>query len=332
MTVKIEAAGSHAFDIGHIRRQGGEELVGKLLNEADLPDDLLWRVQVQKKLNCNSETPPVRVVGDPKKWAVYLKIKPGDNNSCHFCSLLMPPGFQGEEVYERLRDATLELDRNWRIKPVEALSAETSGELAVNNHTAAGESAGDGAAAEPAAKPQGGSMRGWVGDPEKMQLVLIGIHDVNQEGSFPQDRFVELLCQRMGWPEANRYEVGGIFTSLVRKDLIIRKLRGSRPYGYELTREGMRLVEAAKGKGAAPAGVPAAPARDPMEVIRSFSSVAQRFLDANSRLVAIANRETELVMELEGIRKEREVICSFLDDPEVQKILGGLSQAAKARV
>jgi hypothetical protein len=332
MTVRIESAGDHAFDIGHLRRQGGEELVTKLLDEAALPDDRLWRVQVQKKLNCNSETPPARVVGDPKKWAVYLKIKPGDNNSCHFCSLLMPPGFQGEEIYDRLRDATLELDRNWRIKPVDETSPEETSEPAVNHHTSAAEAAnGSPEAPEPAAKPQGGSMRGWVGDPEKMQLVLVGIHDVNQDGSYPQDRFVELLCQRMGWDEANRYEVGGIFTSLVRKNLIIRKLRGSRPYGYELTREGLRLVEAAQGKGVVPAGAAAPPARDPMEVIRSFSSVAQRFLDANSRLQQIATRETELVMELEGLRKEREQICGFLDDPEVQKILGGLSQAARPR-
>ena len=34
-----------------------------------------------------------------------MKIKPGDNDTAHFCSLLMPDGYRGEAVYEMLRKA-----------------------------------------------------------------------------------------------------------------------------------------------------------------------------------------------------------------------------------
>ncbi len=80
---------------------------------------MFWRLQVQKKLNCNGETPPVRVVDEPKKWTVYLKIKPGDNDSCHYCSLLMPNGLNGQTIYYLLGKASAELDRNWRNRAVE---------------------------------------------------------------------------------------------------------------------------------------------------------------------------------------------------------------------
>src|SRR5881392_2721114 len=119
MPVRVESAGDHAFDLAHIRRQRGEELVELLLERAGFEPEQQWRLQVQKKLTCTSETPPVRVVDEPKKWAIYLKIKPGDNDSCHYCSLLMPEGLQGQNGYSLLKRVALELDRNWRNQAVD---------------------------------------------------------------------------------------------------------------------------------------------------------------------------------------------------------------------
>ena len=73
MAVTLESAGTHHFDLGHLRRQGAEIMVERLLRHAGLDPELPWRLQVQKKLLCNSETPPLRVVDGPKKWAVYLE-------------------------------------------------------------------------------------------------------------------------------------------------------------------------------------------------------------------------------------------------------------------
>jgi hypothetical protein len=367
MSVTIESAGSHAFDLDHIRRQGGEELVLRLLSEAKLSTDLPWRLQVQKKLNCNSETPPARVVAAPKKWAVYLKIKPGDNNSCHFCSLLMPPGLQGETVYAALRKATLDLDRNWRIRAVDAFAAQPSEqgpaldedqlptpeaeeEAEFPEETAAEEEAppeettvqeeerpaAAAAAAAPAAvqaKAASGSGKGWLSDPQKTRQLLQAIQEIDKEGPYPQDRFSELLAERLGWTTASRYEVGGVFTALVRKNLIVRKFRGSRPFGYELSQEGHQMLKDLTPPPPPPPPVapPPPPATDPFEVIRSVGSVAQRFLDANLRLEQIENRERELAEEMEMLRDERADICAFLEDPAVRKVLSSLGQMTLAK-
>jgi hypothetical protein len=376
MSVTIESAGSHAFDLDHIRRQGGEELIRRLLNEANLSTDLPWRLQVQKKLNCNSETPPARVVAAPKKWAVYLKIKPGDNNSCHFCSLLMPPGLQGEAVYAALRKASLDLDRNWRLKSVDTFGAplpeqapasvnhlpgleepvEAPEESAPQEEVAeesfvpeperpepvayaapaataataaanAAAAAANAAAIAAASKASGGTGKGWLQDPEKTRLLLLTIREIDRDGPFPQDRFAELLAERLGWTNATRYEVGGIFTALVRKNLIVRKFRGSRPFGYELSQEGHQLLKELTPDAPPPSPVAAAPpAVDPFELIRSFGSIAKRFLDANARLEQIEARERELTEEMEMLRDERAEISAFLEDPAVRKVLSNLGQ------
>ncbi len=359
MSVTIESAGSHAFDLDHIRRQGGEELVRRLLSEANLSTDLPWRLQVQKKLNCNSETPPARVVAAPKKWAVYLKIKPGDNNSCHFCSLLMPPGLQGESVYAALRKATLDLDRNWRIRTVESFPAQPPQpspvldeslpapevEAGAPEETIAEEEepipeetpvqeeerpaavAAAAASSAAQAKPSGGTGKGWLSDPEKTRLLLLTIQQIDKDGPFPQDRFSELLSERLGWTSASRYEVGGVFTALVRKNLIVRKFRGSRPFGYELSQEGLQMLKDLAPPPPPPSpAAPPPPATDPFEVIRSLGSIAQRFLDANLRLEQIEARERELAEEMDMLRDERADICAFLEDPTVRKVLSSLGQ------
>jgi hypothetical protein len=289
MAVRLESAGSHAFNLGHLRREGGEELVERLLANAGFADDRTWRLQVQKKRLCNSETPPVRVVDGPKKWAVYLKIKPGDNNSCHYCSLLMPDGLQGQTVYHALKAVALTFGRNWRntavdnadaVPPVQAMAGGNcrppnvpttearagAGETAAVAGGVAPPTAGPPAPPPPAPPPtrggQGGvaggksAVRGWLGDRDKIRLLLLAIHEISQEGACPQDRFAELLCDRMGWEGANRYEVGGVLTSLVRKDYIARRLRGSRPFGYLLTEEGLRVIADLVHPAAPVAGAP----------------------------------------------------------------------------
>jgi hypothetical protein len=335
MSITIESAGSHAFDLGHLRRQGGEELVRRLLTRAGLDDGLPWRLQVQKKLFCNGETPPVRVVDGPKKWAVYLKIKPGDNNSCHYCSLLMPPGLQGTEVYPVLKRVEDELDRNWRNQAVEHVNGVppgAEGKAAREALPAAAPTAGDseGSAGEGAASAgadeQKSGTKGLLSDPDKVGLLLLAIREINQEGYPNHDAFAAAFARKLGLKDANRYEIGGVLTSLVRKDYIIRKYRGSRAFGYELTEAGQKFIddlEAAPAPGPAPAA-PAPPRAEPAQVIRSFGPVARRFLEASDRLEQIAAREAELTAELEALRKERGELCHFLDDPDTQRVLAGL--------
>ncbi len=110
--ITLEAGGSHQFNLGHLRREGALRLVRLLLREAGYNKPATWRVRVEKKFGCGPETRPMTIVG-AKRWCCYLKIKPGDNNTAHFCSLLMPDGYQGEVVYESLKDAQEKVNFAW---------------------------------------------------------------------------------------------------------------------------------------------------------------------------------------------------------------------------
>jgi uncharacterized Zn-finger protein len=370
MPVTIESAGTHAFDLGHLRRQGGPELIELLLLRAGLRTDLHWRLQVQKKLFCNGETPPVRIVDEPKKWAVYLKIKPGDNNSCHYCSLLMPDGLQGRDVYFSLKKVEQVLDRNWRYKALDKVNGtspdrEREEAAAVEPVPAPEVCTTEEPAAAPADSPEPaplppepaepppaflppppaaatpltessampppkdlpkptGAARGWVSDPERIRLLLLAIHEINQKGSYPQEQFVQLLCQQLSLDGLNRYEIGGLFTALVRKELVVRVVRGTRPFGYTLTDEGRLLIKDLTVPPPPPPPPPRVEERDLTEVLRGFGTLAQKLVEATQRLEGIASREAELNSEIDRLRKERSEIVRLLDNADVQKTLRGL--------
>jgi hypothetical protein len=391
MPIIIESAGSHVFDLGHIRRQRGEELLRLLLDMAGLPLNLLWRLQVQKKLNCNAETPPVRVVDEPRKWTVHLKIKPGDNNSCHYCSLLMPGGLNGETVYFLLGKVSVELDRNWRHRIVESsngMQSKRPEDLFSNDPipaeaelTAAAEPAKAELPLAPPPDPQppfvppapenipqaescepanipSGRARGWLNDNDKIRLLLLAIHEINESGAFPQDQWSDLLSERMDWKGVNRHEVGGVLTVLVRKNFIERRIRNSKPYGYLLSEEGLRFIADLIAPTSTPPSFPPSPpplappvvppaprlaassatasfvsraANEPSEIIRSFGPIAKQFLDANTRLEQITRREEELIAEQNALKQEREQIYRLLEDNQVQSVLANLARLVKAK-
>ncbi len=132
--VALEAGGDHQFDLGHLRRQGAVRLILLLLERAGYRKPVPWRVRIEKKIVCGGETRSVTVVG-AKPWCCYLKVKPGDNDTGHFCSLLMPDGYRGETVYEALKDAEDEVNRAWRggdkeATPVDDTERPGTGETA----------------------------------------------------------------------------------------------------------------------------------------------------------------------------------------------------------
>ncbi len=113
--IPIEAAGTHQFDLGHLRRSGAGRLIRMLLDEAGFPVLLPWRLRIDKKIHCGGQTRAVTVVGS-KPWCCYLKIKPGDNDTAHLCSLLMPDGYRSESVYEALKNAEDAVNLAWRAR------------------------------------------------------------------------------------------------------------------------------------------------------------------------------------------------------------------------
>ena len=107
----MEAGGDHQFDLGHLRRQGAVRLIRLLLQAAGYRAPS-WRLRVEKKFACGAETRPLTVVG-AKPWCCYLKVKPGDNDTGHFCSLLMADGHRGEAVYDALKGVEDEVNQAW---------------------------------------------------------------------------------------------------------------------------------------------------------------------------------------------------------------------------
>src|SRR5215203_3413168 len=111
--IHLDAGGDHQFNLGHLKREGATRLIRLLLQTAGYRRALRWRVRVEKKFGCGPETRPITVVSS-KPWCVYLKIKPGDNNTAHFCSLIMPDGYRGEAVYEDLKEVEVRVSAAWR--------------------------------------------------------------------------------------------------------------------------------------------------------------------------------------------------------------------------
>lgn len=113
--VTIESAGDHAFNMPHLKRSGAENLILLLLKKAGFKEDVLWRVRVNKKLKCSGETQPVSIIRQ-NEWGVYVKLKPGDNDTCHNVTLLVPSQFDSEKVCEKLKSVEKSFSRNWREK------------------------------------------------------------------------------------------------------------------------------------------------------------------------------------------------------------------------
>ncbi|MBI1916477.1 MAG: hypothetical protein HYS12_17345 [Planctomycetes bacterium] len=347
--VVIEAAGDHAFDLGHLRRQGGEELLLRLLHEAGL-DDRRWRLRVEKKVACGAETRPVTVVGF-KPWCCYVKIKPGDNNSGHYCSLLMPDGLRGEAVYEALKGAEERIDRNWRNGPKEPMELARLASVAPDDRGAEAPAApgpdepaedvaapgGTGTSGPPVEEPGRGDLRSWGKEPEKIRLVLLATHEVEQAGPWPaRDDFVSAVADRLGWKDVDRHAIGRVFAVLVRGKYLCQARRGSRGAGYTLTDKGRQLIQDLMAPPTPPTPPTPPPAPAPPvsaaavvaeQLSQGLEGFAQRFTEASQRLRAIRSRRAELLAEITQLDEEARGLEQLLGNAEVHALIRRLLEA-----
>jgi hypothetical protein len=359
--VIIEAGGDHQFDLGHVRREGAERLVRLLLHTAGYRKPLQWGVRVEKKIGCGPETRPVTVVG-AKPWCCYLKIKPGDNDTAHFCSLLMPDGCRSEAVFDALKEAEGRVNCAWRngfegeVAPVEdgPGPGETNGVARGGTVREAGrrplaprrEEVGEVQAAPPAdaaaaagggEEPGTSELLGWSQDPERVRLALFAIHEVGREGKATTlDEFVTSLADKLGWQGLRRKQIGGVFTALVRRGHIVRLRRGALSLGYALTPEGERLIHdllPADGPSTPPAAeaAPAVPAvPDAAGLAAALTEAAQGYAAAHQKLQANRARRAELAAEIARPDEEASALARVVGNPEVQGLLERLLQLTGA--
>jgi hypothetical protein len=361
--ITIEAAGTHRFDIPHLRREGAERLLRLLLKTAGLPLHLHWRVRIDKKITCGPQTRPISVYGY-EAWRCSLKIKPGDNNTAHLCSLIMPAGYVGGSVFHDLKAAEKTVNKTWlgdeetevpeilmstedateEHKPIERQAAASEIEavaVAVLEEDPPRPSEPEVVPDEPMDEELNGSvLRGWSHDPDKVRLTLLAIEEGQQrDGKKDIDTFVETLTEKMGWHGLRRKQIGGIFTALVRRGLIIRQVQGSRVLGYGLTLEGEKLIRDLKAMAATAPALAVAPspvtapipalslpvppliAVSPADTARLFTQVSDLLLHfaANAeKLQENRSRRAQLLAEIERLDAEASDLARVVNDPEIQ--------------
>ncbi len=349
--ITIEAAGTHRFDIPHLRREGAERLLRLLLQTAGLPLHLRWRVRIDKKITCGPQTRPISVYGY-EAWRCSLKIKPGDNNTAHLCSLIMPAGYVGGSVFHDLKSVEQLVNRAWRgDEATEELETPMSNEDATEDQkleerqVAASVSVCEEEVPlpsepevlipEPAEEEEmnGSVLRGWSHDPDKVRLTLLAIAEGQRDCKEDFDLFVETLTDKMGWHGLRRKQIGGVFTALVRRGLIVRLMNGSRALGYGLTPEGDKLIQdlkAADKPVAAPAlapvplplpPIPPLVATSPADTARLFTQVSDLLLHfaANAeRLQENRSRRAQLLAEIERLDAEACDLARVVNDPDIQ--------------
>ncbi len=369
--VTLEAGGDHRFDLDHLRRQGAVRLVRLLLHMAGFQKPETWRIRVEKKFGCRAGTRPVSVVG-ARKWCCYVKIKPGDNNTGHYCSLLMPGGYQGETVFEALRGAEERVNLAWRrgeedgvmmseeaqpaqqtepnglftsppvesdgaeqpaaTEPAPAETAPPADDTPVPEESAQAERTDDGEESEAS------QLLGWIQDEDQLHLTLLVIHELTAKGwNSNYDEFVASLAERLGWQNARRKQIGGVFTGLVRRGYIYRVMRGSQPIAYALTEKGRRNIEellASEQKAPAPAApahraapAPAAiPLPDALRLGASLTEITQGYTAAVQKLQENRARRDQLQAEIAQLDAEAAELARVVANPEIQTLLTRLVQ------
>ncbi len=330
MPVVIESAGDHRFDLNHLRQEGAGELVEHALRKAEFAGQQ-WRLQVQKKVTCNAETRPLAVVGF-KPWCCYVKIKPGDNDSAHFCTLLMPPGFRGEDVFRALKAVEDKIDRNWRFV-AEKKGRPTNGAAATAAAPGLPAEVPEGASAPVDGQVPPGDERldaaAWIKDPEKTRLTLLAVHEVSRRGPHPgQAEFAAAVAAEMGWKGAGASALGDVFASLSRRGYVSKRLDGARHVGYELSAQGRELI-----RDLLPPATPAPPtpppvelAFDPAEMLQSLTTLAQEYSEATRKLRENRERRARLLAEVEALDAEARDLERRVNDPEVQSLLRRLAR------
>lgn len=115
MDILIESAGDHKFDIRHLCQSGAENLIRFLLVQAGYRRNLLWRVRVNEKQPCSGVTAPLSVIRY-NEWGVYVRIKPGDNNTCHNVTILVPQslGVRTDILFNKLKVIEKSFNRDWQ--------------------------------------------------------------------------------------------------------------------------------------------------------------------------------------------------------------------------
>ena len=381
MPVKVTAGGTHQYAMRQFEDAGAAELIEQTLRVAGLDTSKLWNLQVYKRIHGGPQMDPISVWGTPKKHAVILKVRPGDNDTAHMCGLLVPSGSKGEDIYKSIRPAVELVSQGWNKKLRKHHKQESTVTNLVSEPSRTQETfeiapvetttTGDGlvhvpcmkhpmvpmpahpvcapmpmpepepelpAIQPPASKynSRHPDLCGWLKDPANERLLLAVMYDTQKDVVDDYKHYNEIIMNKLGWEGMSNAQMGGLFTGLGKKDLVVLKMKGSKRVGYILSDAGEAVIADIVGLPVKKKAVAPAPAPDLLSVLQSVTALADKLRDSGGRIRDITTREQELqkaqadiAAELELLNEEKLRLASVLQQGDVRQLLAGLSTLVK---
>lgn len=107
--VAVKLHSSVNTQVTQAQRNGTDTLIAEVLSRAKLPNsskESLWDFRIGQKFRCSAETPRFRVVRPEGPRGIFLKIKPGDNDTSVEGILVVPQHLDPKQVFDRLKACT----------------------------------------------------------------------------------------------------------------------------------------------------------------------------------------------------------------------------------
>jgi hypothetical protein len=314
--VSIMSSGTHKFDLGLLRRQGAEDLVALLLEKAGIFEGN-WRVRIDEKKTCTNFTLPITVQSF-KPWCIYIRIKPGDNNTCHNCSVLLPdqsPHQYAKTLYNKFKEVLGCVNSEWKPS-LERKPKVTTTEPILLEEQEVQEQVEIPFQEEVVKSTL--SPKQLLRDPEQVRNVLFAVHKLSLLDSIKdQAKFMDLLRIEMAWQDASKHVTGSIIANLLRNDYVEHLMVGKKIIGYALKEKGKRLIPDFVDKPVVSFGT--------ANIIKSLGKTGEWLVNAAKRLIAIDEEQEMCKMQLAALEEEKQSLCGKID-PETQILLQKLAQ------
>jgi hypothetical protein len=352
MPVIIESAGDHGFDLAHLRRSGGDTLVKFLLQKAGFDIQPEWRVRVNEKQHCSGMTPPVSVVRY-HEWGIVLRIKPGDNNTCHNVTMLFPSGLKAAEVFHKLRSVEKGFNRNWRKMPnlgkkmtlpnqqeeiqvtpakiveeapqvVTTLVPVEISEKVVEVSEKVAETVEDALKLD---------VTDFLSKQENIKAICLHIYEMEEMQNAPWQNSVEFtaeLCKRLGVVASNSRQAGAMMRTVIFRGFVNKTFVGAKQIGYALTHKGRDFIKVDL--------YPELTVTDPEKVqekkaqvsvtpqtLREIGPLAGDIFHLSSRLKDIEAERKQLQLKIDALNQEEEELC-VLHNQEIESFLSRIGK------
>jgi len=319
-----------------------------MLEKAGFYEQVPWRVRVNEKQQCSGMTPPISVIRY-KEWGVFIRIKPGDNNTCHNVTLIIPVGLKANEVYQKLKTIEKSFNRNWRkvenTVPVPTLNG-FNGVSEIGDDTSL-----DAAEAvlqeellnEEAVENKRLDVQSFLSNNDNIKAICLSIHAMETTDYASRkdtSQFMSSICQNLSISLTGR-QGGSMMRSIMNRGLARKVHEGKYHVGYLLTRKGKDLIKddllpsqppiASVAKEEEVVAVVEAGKKQPeplktnrADLILKIGPIAQDISHASARLKEIGVERGEHQKKIEALDKEEQEICELLESEEIERFLADL--------